>query len=118
MAQLFSLGCSTITMSLGKRVIVAVISGLGLSGIGVGMMALGGIGPCGPASLTGAIGWWANMEPCIWLSSLVPGLEALVGRLHADFVFITLWPAFLWSLVVFLILSVWSRFRRNAHKAA
>lgn len=104
-------------MTLSKNIIVAGISGLSLSGIGLGLMALGGVGPCGPASMIASIGWWANMEPCIWLSNLVPGLEAMVG-LRADFVLITLWPALLWSLMVFSVLAVWSRFRQKAHKAA
>jgi len=105
-------------MKLQTKIIAAAISGLAISGIGVGLMALGGVGPCGPASLTATIGWWANMEPCIWLSALVPGLEAFVGRIHCDLVFIILWPALLWSLIVFLVCEVWSRFRWHANKTA
>ena len=100
-------------MSLRKRALIAVASGLGISGSGLGLMGLGGWGPCGPASWVAAIGGWLSMCSCIWLAGLVPGLEAFVGRMHADLVFLVLWPAFIWSLGVFVALSLWPKFRRH-----
>lgn len=104
-------------MKLRTKIIASVMGGLVLSGMGVGLMALGGVGPCGPASLAGAIGWWANMGPCGWLLDLVPGMDAFIGRHNCDGVLLILWPALLWSLVLFLILTIGSKFKRHGPKA-
>ena len=102
-------------MNLRKRIVVAGIAGLATSGIGIGMVALGGWGPCGPASTVAAIGDWLTIEHSIRLSRLVPGLEATVGRTHADLPFLVIWPAVLWSGVAFGALTVWQRLRQHEH---
>ena len=105
-------------MNIRKRVFIACEVGLVISCIGMGLMSLGDWGPCGPGSLSAGIGFWMNLMPVFWLSKLIPGIEALTEQWHAGLVLIILWPAFLWSLVAFIALSVWSRFRRYAHKTA
>lgn len=102
-------------MTLRKRIMVAGIAGLGTSGIGIGMVALGGWGPCGPASTVAAVGGWLTIEHVIWLSRLFPGLEAAVGRMHADLLFLVIWPALFWSGVAFGLLTVWQRLRQHEH---
>ena len=102
-------------MTLRKRIVVAGIAGLGTSGIGIGLIALGGWGPCGPASTVAAIGGWLTMDHVDWLLRLVPGLDAAVGRMHADLPFLVLWPALLWSALAFGLLTAWQRIRRPDH---
>ena len=79
------------------------------------MVELGGWGPCGPASTVAAIGGWLSIEHAVWLSQLVPGLEGLVSRMHADLPFFVVWPGLIWSGVAFGVLTVWQRVRQHAH---
>jgi len=103
-------------MNRKKRLLIAGMSGLVISGAGLCMVALGGWGPCGPASPVAALGGWLSLKHAIWLSKLVPGLEDIVGRLHGDLLFFLLWPALLWSVAAFVALSCWERFKHPAHE--
>jgi hypothetical protein len=100
-------------MTLLKPMVVAGIAGLVTSGIGIGMVALGGWGPCGPASTLSTVGGWLTIEHALWLSRLVPGIESAVARMHADFPFLLIWPALLWSAVAFGALTFWQRVRQH-----
>lgn len=96
-------------MTLRKKLMIACAIGLAISGSGIGLIALGGWGPCGPASTPAAIGGWLTVAQVDWLCQLVPGLDAFVGSVHADFPFLVLWPALIWSLVAFGLLTAWQR---------
>ena len=105
-------------MGLRKRVIIAAVTGIAISGFGIGLVALGGWGPCGPASTFAAIGGWLTIAHVEWLSRLIPGLERFLGKLHAELLFLILWPTLLWATVAFCILSLWKIFRTHEHQVA
>ena len=92
---------------------VASLVGVGMSGVGAGLVALGGWGPCGPGSVVATVGGCLNMAHVAWLLALFPGLEPLAGRLHADWVLVLVWPAVVWSVLAFAALTLWTWVRKD-----
>jgi hypothetical protein len=103
-------------MSLRKILVVSCLIGFGLSALGGGLMALGGCGPCGPASAVASVGSCLNMSHVAWLLALFPGLEPLTGRLIPDWALVLVWPAIVWSVLAFLGLLFWKWVRTDEHQ--
>ena len=101
----------------GRRIIISVVAGGGLTGFGVAFMVLDHWGPCGPHSVMGQVGGFLTIEHVNLFSSaframncadLPSGIPGILG--------VTLLPWMDWALVVFLGLTLWSRillFRRG-----
>ena len=102
-------------MSLLKSAVVACLIGTGISGIGVGLVALGGWGPCGPGSWLSELGDCLYMAHIGWLFALFPGLEPLTGRLVPQ-ALVMVWPAVVWSVLAFLGLMFWKWVRKDEHQ--
>jgi hypothetical protein len=103
-------------MSLRKSIMIACLIGLGISGAGAGLVALGGWGPCGPGSIVATVGGCLNMAHVAWLLMLFPGLDALAGRHHADWVLVLVWPAVVWSALTFIALTFWKWLKKDEHQ--
>ena len=103
-------------MNLRKTVIVSSATGIGISALGAGLVALGGWGPCGPGSVVATVGGCLNMAHVAWLLALFPGLEAVAGRHHADWVLVLVWPAIVWSLLAIAALALWKWLRKDEHQ--
>ena len=99
-------------LSLRKIIVLACVSGVGVSGVGTGLMALGGWGPCGPESALATVGACLNMVHVAWLLALFPRLDSLAGRWHADWVLVVVWPAIVWAILIFIILICWTRLHK------
>ncbi len=102
-------------MTLVKSAIVACLIGAGISGIGVGLMALGGWGPCGPGSWLAATGGCLYMAHIDWLLALFPGLEPIAAR-PIPGAFVMVWPALVWSVLAFLGLMFWKWVKKDEHQ--
>jgi hypothetical protein len=92
-------------MNLRKRIIIAGIVGLVISFAGYGLAFLGGLGPCGPASNIAWVGFWLSMVHVCLIYQVIPELGTVLSRLHVEVPFLMLWPAFIWSAVVFAALT-------------
>jgi hypothetical protein len=103
-------------MSLRKIAIVFCLIGIGLSACGAGLVALGGWGPCGPASTVASVGGYLTIIHAVWAFALFPDLEPLAGRWVPDWVLVLVWPAIVWSVLAFFGLLLWRWLRRDEHQ--
>ena len=103
-------------MNFAKKAIFSVVFGVIITGIGIGFMEQGGVGPCGPSSGIATIGYEMTiglLMPLLWL--IPPHFERYVTWLPV-IVIITVIPTLFWSLVMFAVLSVWSKLRQMLNK--
>ena len=100
-------------MKLRRVATISCLIGFGLSAAGAGLIALGGWGPCGPASTVAAIGGGLTVIHIVWLFALFPDLEPLAGRWAPDWVLLLGWPSVVWSLLAFSVLAAWRWFKKG-----
>ena len=99
-------------MTVRKRAFFSAVTGLVLSGMGFLLVAIGGWGPCGPASTTAYIGGILGYGHCVYLCTWFPKLDSLfsgVDSVAFNVAVIILVPAMDWLLVTFGLLTVWQK---------
>ena len=79
-------------------------------------MAFGGYGPCGPGNAVAGIGCCLNMVHVAWLLALFPKLDGFFGRLNADYVRVLVWPALVWAVITFVVLTLRAKFGAGPRK--
>ena len=106
-------------MSTRKRLVISGCIGLAISGVGLGLVQVGGYGPCGPASTLATIGslmgYWHVVGLCIlippldeWLSTGIQP-QWLCGAVNCAVIVMV--PTITWSL---LISGAWTLYGRIA----
>lgn len=104
-------------MSWKKNIFLSLLIGLLLTGIGIGLVALGGWGPCGPASPVAAIGGYLCIEHISLWAAIIPGFEEGLAVLHIpDLVSLVLIPSLDFTVLAFLLCAVGSMFT-NRHRS-
>jgi hypothetical protein len=63
-------------MTWKRKIVVSLLIGPLLTGTGIGMVWLGGWGPCGPASGLSALGGYLSVEHLTFWARVIPGFEA------------------------------------------
>ena len=118
-AELGSFGGNHALMNMRKRLAISGLIGLAISGLGFGLVQIGGYGSCGPASTLATVGsflgYWHVVGLCIlipplgeWLSTGIQP-QWLCGAVN--FTVILVVPTITWSL---LISGAWTLYGRIA----
>ena len=97
-------------MKLRKRVLLSLVVGVAVTATGIGLVALGGWGPCGPSSRIAAIGGVLCIDLVAWLELHAMWLPM---RLLPDLATLLIWPTLVWSAVIFAVLTLWGWLRGN-----
>ena len=82
-----------------KRVLVSLVVGVAVTAIGIGLVAMGGWGPCGPGSRIAAVGGVLCMDLVAWLELHTLWLPM---RLLPDLAILLIWPTALSKLNVWV----------------
>ncbi len=87
------------------RLCLSVLIGFAITGIGIGLMLIGGWGPCGPASWIAEIGGYLNLDHVTLWCVCFPGIE----KVRPEILLLLFVPAVDWSVLTFVVLSfvVW-----------
>jgi hypothetical protein len=108
-------------MSPRKRLAISGCIGLTMSGLGLGLVQIGGYGPCGPASTLATVGsvlgYWHFVGLCILIPTLGEwfdtGLQPQWLCIAANFSAILVVPAINWSLLIFAGWAFYCRISRQ-----
>lgn len=102
-------------MTWKKKITISLLTGFSLAGLGIGLVSLGGWGPCGPGSMTAVVGGYLSIGHLIFWESILPGFEDSLRHLHfPDIVSVALVPAIDFSVLAFLSFVAASVFRKKA----
>jgi len=107
-------------MSIGRRAIISVLTGAGITSVGVGLAMVGKWGPCGPADTLAVVGGYMSLYQWQVLCDIVPpaqDLYAAIEPLGSDFLMLLL-PVAVWSAVSFGVLTGISHFKRREKHGA
>ena len=104
------------TRSRRRMAVLAMIAAAGLL-----LITIGGYGPCGPASWCARVGASLGYDHFVFLCTLAPPFEAWLAGV--DCMPLNVAAAFLvsildWSIVTFVILTVWVTIRRRSGRQA
>jgi hypothetical protein len=101
-------------MRLVKRIIFSFALACTVYGVGVLLLYLGGVGPCGPAfdSRLAEVGGYLSVYQLCLLGFLNPAYEAKLATVPAPIVALAV-PLFNWMVIAFALLSVLPWVRRR-----
>ena len=105
-------------MTIRKRLIIAAIAGLFISGIGFGLVAIGGW-RCGPANTVAEIGGYLSFYHLYILYVIFPSIDTWMttNPLISNTALILVVPAIVWFILIFILITLWQAISKKRSTA-